>query len=106
MTLSSLRRLAAGGTLALAALAGAPALQAQALHPLPPNLLASLKDIDASSDEMAASVMAIKNAELTYSLFSRRRVAEAIARMEQQLPALKTQTADLRREESLGKLLS
>jgi exonuclease VII small subunit len=106
MTFPSLRRLAAGGTLALAALAGAPVAQAQALRPLPPGLLATLQDIDTSADEMAASVMAIRQADLTYSMFSRHRVEEAIARMEQQLPALKAQTADLRREESLGKLLS
>jgi len=55
---------------------------------------------------MAASVMAIKDADLTYSMFSRRRAEEAIARIEQQLPSLKTQTADLRRTPSLGMLLS
>jgi exonuclease VII small subunit len=106
MTLSSLGRFAAGGTLVLAALACAPALQAQALHPLPPDLLATLKAIDTSSDEMAGSVLAIKNADLTYSMFSRRRIEAAIARIDQQLPALKAQTADLRREESLRVLLS
>jgi len=106
MTLSFLRRLAAGGALALAALALAPAAQAQALHPLPPDFLATLGAIDGSADEMATSVTAIKNAELTYSIFSRHRVEEAIARMEQQLPLLKAQTADLRREESLRVLLS
>jgi hypothetical protein len=105
MTLSSLRRLA-GAALALALLAGSCAVQAQALHPLPPDFLATLKDIDGSADELAASVAAIKGADLTYSIFSRRRAEEAIARMQQQIPLLKTQTADLRREESLRVLLS
>jgi len=109
MTLSLMRSLAAGGALALAALAmlmGAAPAQAQALHPLPPDFLATLKDIDTSSEEMAVSVLAIKNADLTYSIFSQRRVTEAIAGMERQLPVLKTQTADLRREESLRLLLT
>jgi hypothetical protein len=100
----SLARLAA--VLVMALLAGVPAALAQALHPLPPDFLATLKDIDTSSDEIAASVAAIKNAELTYSIFSRRRVEEAIARLETQAPLLKTQTADLRREESLRMLLT
>ena len=106
MTLSSLRRLAAGGALAFAALGGAPAAQAQALHPLPPGFLVTLGAIDSSADEMASSVTAIKNADLTYSMFSRHRVEDAIARMEKQLPVLKAQTAELRREESLRMLLS
>jgi hypothetical protein len=112
MTLSFvrlMRRLAAGSALALAVLAallGAGPAQAQALHPLPPDFLATLKDIDTSSEEMAASVNAIKNADLTYSIFSQRRVTEAIAGMERQLPVLKAQTADLRREESLRLLLT
>ena len=128
MTHPSLRRLAAGGalalpraqaptlaalalplaalTLGLAALALAPAAQAQALHPLPPDFLATLGGIDSSSDELAVSVAAIRKADLTYSIFSRRRVEDAIARMEKLLPVLKAQTADLRREESLRMLLS
>ena len=106
MTLTVVRSLTAGAALALAALAWAGPAQGQALHPLPPDFLVTLKYIDTSSDELAASVMAIKNADLTYSLFSRNRVKEAIARMEKQLPVLKTQTADLRREASLGMLLS
>ncbi|MDB5805980.1 MAG: hypothetical protein JWN73_3302 [Betaproteobacteria bacterium] len=106
MTLFSLRRLAAGGALALAALISAPVAQAQALHPLSPAFLATLNNVDTSSDEIGASVMAIKNADLTYSMFSRGRVEKAIANMEQQLPALKAQTASLRREESLRVLLA
>ena len=106
MTLTVVRSLAAGAALALAALAWAAPAQGQALHPLPPAFLVTLKDIDTSSDEIAASVMAIKNADLTYSMFSRNRVKEAISRMEKQLLVLKTQTADLRREESLSMLLS
>lgn len=105
MTHLSLRRLA-GSVLALALLASVPAAQAQALHPLPPDFLATLKDIDTSSDEIAVSVAAIKNADLTYSIFSRRRIEDAIARIEQQAPLLKAQTADLRREESLRMLLT
>ena len=106
MSLFSLRELAAGGVLALAALWLAPGAQAQALRPLPPGFLATLGAIDGSADEMASSVTAIKNADLTYSIFSRHRVEEAIARMEKQLPALKAQTAEMRREESLRVLLS
>jgi exonuclease VII small subunit len=106
MTPSSLRRLAAGGALVFVALAGSPVAQAQVLHPLPPDFLATLQNIDTSSDEIAASVTAIKSADLTYSMFSRHRAEEAIARMEQQLPALKARTADMRREESLRMLLS
>ncbi|HEX4329811.1 MAG TPA: hypothetical protein VH105_23690 [Burkholderiales bacterium] len=105
MTLSLLRRLAADA-LAFAALALAPAAQAQALHPLPPGFLATLNAIDSSADEMAISVTAIKNADLTYSMFSRHRAEEAIARVEKQVPLLKAQTAELRREESLRVLLS
>jgi hypothetical protein len=73
---------------------------------LSPRFLATLKDIDTTSDEMAVSVAAIKKADLTYSMFSHRRVTEVIARMEKQLPMLKARTADLRRDESLGMLLS
>jgi hypothetical protein len=73
---------------------------------LPPRFLATLQDIDTTSDEMAISVAAIKNADLTYSMFSRRRVTEVIARMERELPLLKARSADLRRDESLGVLLS
>jgi len=106
MHFSFVRSLAAGGALALAALAWAAPAQGQALHPLPAAFLATLKDIDTSADEMAAAVTAIKDADLTYALFSRRRVKEAIEGMEKQLPVLRTQTAGLRREESLGMLLS
>ena len=100
------RSLMAGAVLALAALASTAPAQAQALHPLPPDFLGKLTNIDSSADEIAAAVTAIRNADLTYSLFTRNRVKEAIARAEQQLPALKTQTASLRREESLSLLLS
>jgi len=48
----------------------------------------------------------VKNADLTYSIFSRGRVTAVIARMDQQLPLLPAQTAALRREESAGVLLS
>jgi exonuclease VII small subunit len=106
MILPVVRSLMAGTVLALAALACTAPAQAQALHPLPPDFLVTLKNIDTCSDEIAAAVTAIKNADLTYSMFARNRVYEAIARMEQQLPLLKTQTANLRREESLGMLLS
>ena len=100
------RSLMAGAVLALAALASTAPAQAQALHPLPPDFLVKLTNIDTSADEIAAAVTAIRKADLTYSLFTRNRVKEAIARAEQQLPALKTQTASLRREESLSLLLS
>ena len=106
MILTLVRSLMAGAALTLAALACIAPAQAQALHPLPPDFLATLKNIDTSADEIATTVTAIKNADLTYTIFSRNRVKEAIARLETQLPVLKTQTADLRREESLGMLLS
>lgn len=87
-------------------LAVAGACHAQALRPLPPDFLATLDGIDASADEMSAAVLAIKNADFNYSMFSSRRIDEAIARMQQTLPILRTQTADLRRNESLMSLLA
>jgi uncharacterized phage infection (PIP) family protein YhgE len=91
--------------IALSSLAATTSL-AQALRPLPPEFIATLREIDAATAGVAATVRRFKNEELGIRSPTAAQVDEAVLRVDRGIAQVNSQAEDLRRRESLLLLLS
>ena len=80
--------------------------QAQALRPLPPEFIATLREIDTATAGVAATVRRFKNEELGIRSPTAAQVDEAVLRVDRGIAQVNSQTEELRRRESLLLLLS